>query len=330
VKKITVTGPGQWELGDVPAPVPAASEMLLAPKRIGICATDLEILNGSMVYLRDGRATLPLTPGHEWVAEVVDPGEWGDDFAPGDLVVGECSIGCGVCALCAAGAYHLCPDRAETGLIRRDGALTELMTFPAAATHRLPPGMAVDDAALIEPTAIAVQAVRRLRPRRGSRVLVVGAGTIGYLVAAVLTAVHSVSVAVTDPDTGKLERVAAVGGTEPEIGELFDGVVEASGARAGIATAVGRAAPGGRIVVVGLTGLAEVPTPLDRIVVDELEVLGSIGSPGVWTDTIGLVASGLVRPSALVTSTFPLARFADAVRAAESHAPGLGKLLIAP
>jgi threonine dehydrogenase-like Zn-dependent dehydrogenase len=330
VRKVTVTGPGEWGLVDVPAPVPSASEMLLAPKRVGLCATDLEILNGSLVYLRDGRATLPLTPGHEWVAEVVDPGEWADDFAPGDLVVGECSIGCGVCTLCSAGAYHLCPDRAETGLVRRDGALSELMAFPAASTHRLPPGMALDDAALIEPTAIATRAVQRLRAPRGSRVLVVGAGTIGYLVAAVLTAVHSISVAIIDPDRGKLERVAAVGAAEPDIGERFDAVVEASGAPAGIAAAVERAAPGARIVLVGLTGLADVPTPLDRVVVGELDLLGSIGSPGVWADTIGLVASGLVRPSALVTATFPLERFPDAVRAVEGRAPGLGKLLIEP
>jgi L-iditol 2-dehydrogenase len=330
VKQIVVTGPGEWELRDVPAPTPAASELLLAPKLVGLCATDLEILNGSLIYLREGRAALPLTPGHEWVAEVVDPGEWADDFAPGDIVVGECSIGCGVCALCGAGAYHLCAERTETGIVHRDGALAELMVFPAAAAHRIGPGVELEDAALVEPTAIAFRAVQRLRASSGSRVLIVGGGTIGYLVAAILTVVHGASVALIDPDALKRTRAAAVGAGEAGEDEQFEYVVEASGAPGGIGTAIERAAPGGRVVVVGLTGRPELPAPIDRVVVSELDLLGSIGSPGVWADTIRLVAGGLVRPSALVSAIFPLDRFADAVETAESHAPGVGKLLIRP
>ena len=330
MKRIAVTGAGSWELSDGPDPVIGPSELLLAPKLVGLCATDLEILDGSMAYFREGRAVFPITPGHEWVAEVVDPGEWADDFAPGDLVVGECSIGCGVCSLCGAGAYHLCPDRTETGIVHRDGGLAELMAFPAASTHRIPPGVDAQDAALIEPTAIAFRAVQRLRVRSGSRVLVIGAGTIGYLVAAILTAVHAADVAVIDPDAGKLRRAAAVGAGAPGPGERFDRIVEASGAAAGVASAVERAAPGARIVVVGLTGQADVPVPIDQVVVGELDVVGSIGSPGVWSDTIDLVARGLVAPSALVTATMPIDRFAEAVRIAESRTPGVGKLLIQP
>ncbi len=107
---------------------------------MGLCATDLELLDGSMVYLRHGRAHLPLVPGHEWVARVEDPGAPEPGFAVGDIVVGECSIGCGDCPVCASGGYHQCPRRQETGVMNRDGALAQQLRFPARSAHAVPQG----------------------------------------------------------------------------------------------------------------------------------------------------------------------------------------------
>ena len=114
MNKISVRGPGAAVVVRAPSPAPGPGDILLAPLLVGICATDLELINGSLIYLRTGQTKLPITPGHEWVAEVVALGPGVTAFALGDRVVGECSVGCGSCPACTAGAYHRCPDKQET------------------------------------------------------------------------------------------------------------------------------------------------------------------------------------------------------------------------
>src|SRR4051812_30700639 len=97
MRALVISGAGRHALLDHELPPANADDLLLAPLAAGLCATDLELLDGSMVCLRDGRARLPLVPGHEWLALVVEPGTPDSGFVVGDVVVGECSIGCGDC-----------------------------------------------------------------------------------------------------------------------------------------------------------------------------------------------------------------------------------------
>src|SRR5665811_1349220 len=94
MKRLVITGADRYEVRDSAPPEPADDEILIAPLRVGICATDLELIDGSMVYLRNGLTSLPLTPGHEWVGRVVGLGSSVRGFSLGNRVVGECSIGC--------------------------------------------------------------------------------------------------------------------------------------------------------------------------------------------------------------------------------------------
>lgn len=188
MRRLMITGPGSAEIVRVPDPERLPGMILVAPLRVGVCATDRELFEGTLVHLRSGIAKYPITPGHEWVGRVLSSDE--SRLPVGSLVVGECSIGCGRCVACTAGSYHLCPDRAETGIIRRDGALSEVMSFPAASAHVVPDAVRLEDAALIEPTAVAYRAIRRLDPSPRSRVLVLGAGTLGHLAGALLSQVE--------------------------------------------------------------------------------------------------------------------------------------------
>src|SRR3954463_12892799 len=104
MRALVISGPGRYAVLEHELPPANPDDLLLAPLAVGLCATDLELLDGSMVYLRNGRTQLPLVPGHEWVARVLDPGGPDTGFVAGDLVVGECSIGCDDCLLCAMGA----------------------------------------------------------------------------------------------------------------------------------------------------------------------------------------------------------------------------------
>lgn len=330
MKHVSIIGSGRFEVCDTSPPIPGPNDLLIAPLRVGICATDLELLDGSMVYLRTGKTSFPLTPGHEWVGRVVDLGRAVVDFAAGDIVVGECSVGCGHCAICSAGAYHRCLDRRETGIMGLGGGLTELMTFPSASAHAVPSGIGLEDAALVEPTAVAYRAILRLAPQNGSSVLIVGGGTLGYLAAAVLKNCFAMDVAVAASRETSLNRLRAIGVREPGVGEHFTNILEAAGTELALNSAFERLGPGGRLVLIGLTGLEAVPMPVDNIVVGDQEIIGSIGSPGVWPEVLRIIASGAVSPSALVTHTFSLQNFDQAIELLSQRDSTTGKILIAP
>jgi L-iditol 2-dehydrogenase len=230
--------------------------------------------------------------------------------------------------VCASGAYHQCPRRQETGVMNRDGALAQQLRFPAHSAHAVPRGVAVEDAVFAEPTAVALRAVLRSGAQPRSRVLVVGAGTLGWLAAAVFLDLLNADVAALEPDNGRMERLLALGVRPAGAGEVFDIVLEASGTPGGAAAALDRLGPRGRLVVIGLTGAKSVPVDLDRVVVNDQVVLGSLGSPGVWPQALELLGRGRVRPSALVTHRYPLEAVGEAVATMRDRAPGTGKILV--
>jgi threonine dehydrogenase-like Zn-dependent dehydrogenase len=227
----------------------------------------------------------------------LDPGVPDSGFAVGDVVVGECSIGCGDCPVCASSAYHQCPRRQETGVMNRDGALAQQLRFPARSAHAVPPGVAVEDAVFAEPTAVALRAVLRSGAEPRARVLVVGGGTLGWLAGAVFLDLLDADVAALEPDAGRMERLASLGVREAGARDVFDVVLEASGSRGGVAAALDRLGRSGRLVVIGLTGAESVPVDLDRVVVNDQVILGSLGSPDVWPQALELLGRGRVRPA---------------------------------
>jgi L-iditol 2-dehydrogenase len=194
----------------------------------------------------------------------------------------------------------------------------------------VPPGVDVEDAVFAEPTAVALRAVLRSAAEPRSRVLVVGGGTLGWLAAAVFLDLLNADVAALEPDAGRRERLAALGVRTADAGEVFDVVLEASGSRSGAAAALDRLGPSGRLVVVGLTGAESVPVDLDRVVVNDQVILGSLGSPGVWPQALELLGRGRVRPSGLITHRYPLEAVEDAIATIRDRAPGTGKVLVLP
>ncbi len=330
MKSLRILGPGKFELSEIAIPVPAQGELLLSPVVVGMCATDLELIDGSMVYLRNGLARFPFTPGHEWVARIDAVGDGVSNFSIGDLVVGECSIGCGNCDLCLTGAYNRCLGRLETGVMNLDGALSESMLFPADSAHLVPVGVRILDAVLVEPLAIAFRAIQRSRVQKGESVLVVGAGSIGLLTIKLLVHALGIPASIMEPNAFRLDRAEKFGAVGYKNGDLFTHVIEASGAPAGIAAAHGALAAGGRLVLVGLTGQETVSLATDEIVVKDQEIIGSLGSPGVWPQVLELLASAPINPSELVTHHFPLTQIQSAIDLAREKNPNTGKILIWP
>jgi 2-desacetyl-2-hydroxyethyl bacteriochlorophyllide A dehydrogenase len=208
MRAIEFHGDERLELVERPDPTPGPGELLIAPSAVGICGTDVEIFEGSLAYFRMGLAEYPIVPGHEWTGVVVDVGKDVHGFTPGDRVVGEVAIGCGVCVRCRAGRSHLCARRTETGIVHMDGAMASRLVFPAAYAHRV--DMPARAAALVEPTSVALHAVRR-GDVAGKTVLAVGAGPIGLLVAQCARAEGASQVVVTDVRADRLTLAAALG-----------------------------------------------------------------------------------------------------------------------
>jgi 2-desacetyl-2-hydroxyethyl bacteriochlorophyllide A dehydrogenase len=326
-----LTGPGTLELLAADPPEPGPHDLVVRPDAVGVCGTDLELVAGSMTYLTSGFARYPIVPGHEWTGVVTATGAAVGGFAVGDRVVGEVPIGCGSCAQCAAGRYHVCPHRTETGIAGRAGAMATTLVFPAAAAHRLPPSVDPADAAMVEPLSVAYRGVTRSGVRRGEALTVIGGGTIGLLCALTAKAlgIDDVHVVELDPDRRRfaeglgLAVSAAPAGPAPR-------VVEASGTAGGIVAALDACLDGGSVVLLGLTGAAATPVDLDRVVVRDITLHGCLGSPGVWSDVVALVAERRLRPSVLVSHRFALDDAPAAFALAARREPGVRKILVLP
>ena len=221
-----------------------------------------------MAYFRDGLAQYPIVPGHEWTGTVVEVGSGVRAFAPGDRVVGEVAIGCGVCVRCRAGRRHLCARRTETGIVHMDGAMASRLVFPAAFAHKV--DLPTRAAALVEPTSVALHAVRR-GAVGGKGVLVVGAGPIGLLVAQCAVAEGAAGVVVTDRRKDRL-AVAAGLGFATYAGDADDGIdvaIVCAGGPAAIGASFAAVRPGGTVVALGLSGAPTIPFDFDGLVVRE-------------------------------------------------------------
>jgi L-iditol 2-dehydrogenase len=356
MRAIEFHGAEQLEIVERPDPAPGEGQLLIEPTAVGICGTDIEVFDGSLAYFRMGIAEYPIVPGHEWTGTVVDVGAGVRGFSAGDRVVGEVAIGCGICVRCLAGRRHLCARRTETGIVHMDGAMATRMVFPAAFAHRVE--LEPRAGALVEPTSVALHAVRRGRVA-GQRVLVVGAGPIGLLVAQCARAEGAASVVVTDtredrltlaaalgfpraaalPDAAPLEDHAhGAGWGDPAtiqavldaIGEqdLIDVAILCAGGPAAIAAAFAGVRPGGTVVAVGLSGAPTIPFDWDGLVVRDVDLIGVLGSVGYWPDAIELITSGQVKTEPLVTGAYPLDRTRDALE--QLVKPGTLKVLIQP
>jgi 2-desacetyl-2-hydroxyethyl bacteriochlorophyllide A dehydrogenase len=335
MKAIQVIGPEMARLVELPLPEPVAGEVAIRVEAVGICGTDLEIIGGNMAYYTAGLARYPVVIGHEWVGEVAALGEGVAGLAVGDRVVGEVSIGCMTCPTCRSGAYHRCPRRTETGVMNRDGGMAERVVLPAWAVHRVARTVDLRSAALVEPTAIAYNAVRLATVGPESRVAVVGDGPIGLLLLQVARAKGARHVVVIGADyrrmalarqLGALAVVDARMGRSVDAvrdamgGEAPDVVLEASGTSAGVEAAVAVAAPGAIVVLQGLMGqLPDRALDLDHVVVNDLTLRGALGSPGIWPEVIALIEEGHVDPSTIVTHDRPLSDYAEVLEEVRSR-----------
>ncbi|MGJ5830646.1 zinc-dependent alcohol dehydrogenase [Streptomyces ossamyceticus] len=310
MRAFVLTGPGAYEVREVPSPVAGPGEAVVDVERVGVCGTDVEFFTGEMAYLHQGHAAYPLRPGHEWCGRVTAVGDGVDPGWIGRRVMGDTMLGCGGCRRCLRGRRHVCEARQEVGIRgARDGALAERLAVPASSLHALPDSVDAVLGALVEPGGNALRAARAAAPGPGDRALVLGPGTIGLLTAMFLRAAGA-EVHLMGATEGSLAFARDLGfehvWTEDSVPGLpFDAVVDASNAAPLPARALELVEPGGRLVYIGLAGE---PSPLDSraLVLKDVTAVGILSaSPGLDA-TIRAYADATVDPGPLVAATVGL------------------------
>ncbi|KAI1470778.1 GroES-like protein [Daldinia caldariorum] len=186
---------------------PDLGELQIAIKSTGICGSDVsyykKFANGDLC------ACAPLSLGHESSGTVVAVGPQVHGFRVGDRVALEVGVPCGQCGICRKGRYNLCKKMrfrsSAKSVPHFQGTLQERINHPAIWCHKLPDQVSFEAAALLEPLSVAIHAVNRATPAPGSTALVIGAGTVGLLTAAMARQSGCTSVTITDVDAGRVK-----------------------------------------------------------------------------------------------------------------------------
>ncbi|MEZ5287589.1 MAG: alcohol dehydrogenase catalytic domain-containing protein [Vicinamibacterales bacterium] len=263
-------------------------EVLVRVSFVGICGTDIEILEGTLGYYRSGMADYPIVPGHESSGTIATVGPRVTDLNEGDRVVVECIQGCGECPECQRDEAIRCRERREVGVMGQDGAYAAYLVTRARYVHRIPAEVTLAQAALAEPLAVVVKGLRRLGSQpegdRRRRCAVVGAGTIGQLAARVL-AHRGHAVTVIDKERGRLGLLNGLVETTESLDgiEQFDWVVEATGNQAVLSTLLQRSATGATILLMGLP-YGQTPFSFESVVSFDRTIVGTVGSSGADFD----------------------------------------------
>lgn len=314
MRAVRIPEPGRIEVGQVPDPRPGPGQVLVDVRACGVCGTDLHIADGHFAP-----TPYPIVPGHEFSGTVTGIGaDTTTDLSLGARVAVDPSLFCGHCPACRRGRGNLCANWGATG-DTVDGAFAERVVVPVATVHALPDSLSFEQGALVEPLSCAVHGVRRLGTEVGETALVVGVGTMGLLLVQLL-ARAGLTVTAVDRVPSRLEVAARTGATRvaTSIAELdgrqFDAVVDVTGVAAVIEEGLDRVSRGGRFLVFGVAPAeARVALSPFRIYNDEITVIGSMAVLHSFGTALDLIATGAVDTTGLVTHTFPLEGYAEAL-----------------
>ncbi|MBI0297284.1 L-idonate 5-dehydrogenase [Streptomyces sp. PRKS01-29] len=333
-----IHGQGDLRVEELPEPEPAPGQALVAIRYGGICGSDLHYHRHGGVG--DFRLREPMVLGHEVVGTVVAYGEGATGPAVGTPVAVHPATPCEVCPECADGRANVCRDTRYLGSAARfphvQGGFASRIAVPAAQLRALPDGLDPRRAALAEPLAVALHAVRRAGAVKGRHVLVTGAGPIGCLTIAAARAAGAATITATDLLPRALEFAAAAGATscvradDPDDphwpSEGVDVAIEASGVAAGLDTCLRRVRRGGVVVQLGMLPPGQSPFAGNVLVSREIELRGALRFHTEFDDALRLLAA---EPSfdALISGVRPVGAAAEAFALAADRSQSCKVLL---
>lgn len=270
-QSVVIKGLHRAEMEEVPIPEMKPGDILLEVDYVGICRTDLEVLEGTLGYYRDGVADYPIVPGHEFSGTIVKIGsnnKFRERFKIGQKVVGECILS------------RRSEDRKEVGVINYNGAYSQYIVMPGDALHKIENGLDSKKASLAEPVAVVLRAIRRIKDRLfpGAKVAVMGAGPIGNLCAQALT-LEGYKVTIFDRNATRLELLKEkVEGVSLVVEGLdkFDVIIEATGSKELLEQVIKESRTDGTIMLLGFP-YGDISYNFEDLVGHEKVFAGSVG-----------------------------------------------------
>lgn len=344
---LVVSAPNAFAVEEVQRPRPGDFEVLCRVRAVAICGTDPHIIAGEFPGFWPKQ--WPLVPGHEWCGDVVEVGAGAAalGWEAGTRVAGTSHAACGYCRRCVEGRYNICENFGVEGLHAQyghnaDGAYAEYVVHSVKSVFAVPDSLSDEEAAMLDPTAIALHTVIRGGQRAGDTVVVVGPGVMGLLVAESAHALGAGRVVVV----GRGQRLAKAAGlghatvdfsaVDPvaAIRELTGGsgadvALECSGAPEAVGQCVDMVRKGGRVAAIGIPP-GDAGVPMRRLVLDEIDLVGVRASAGEMPRAIELVAGGRLRLRELITHRFGLEEFAAAYATFTERRDGALKVIVRP
>jgi L-iditol 2-dehydrogenase len=348
MQALVVVEPNRLEIHEVPVPVPGPNEVLARVRAVSICGTDAHLIHGD--YPGFWPPSFPFIPGHEWAGEIValGPGAEKYGWTVGDRVAGTSHDACGVCRECVEGRYNLCENYGREGLHRQyghnhQGADAEYVVQGVKTIFALPDALSFEDGALIDPASIALHVANRGEVRPGDTVVITGAGAIGLLAGDTARVRGAARVILVERQRLRLAKARAMGfeTIDTEAGDPVatlremtgglgaDVALECAGVPVTVQWALAMLRRGGRCAAVGIPTVG-VEVAMQKLVLDELELVGSRASAGEMRRVMPLVEQGRVRVRDVMTHTFPLDAYGDAIATFNDPDSGAVKIIITP
>ncbi len=321
MKAAVCEGPRKISIKDVRIPMPGPGEALIKVEASSICGSDVRAYLGmhpDVVY--------PVILGHEFSGQVAALGEGVEDFQIGDSVIVEPLFPCRECPVCMAGDYNLCDDLVMAGF-QVPGSFAEYAMARTAMLYPKDESLSFDEAALVEPLAVAFHAVKRAGVSIGDTVVVMGVGGVGLLTVQVARKAGAKVIA-TDVSSDKLHLAANLGADyvanahTVNLQELLmavtgergaDVVIECAGTQETLARTVELVRRGGTIVMVGWTGNELDQLPLTKVTMSEINLLGSAIYCRDFPGAIELAVSKEVDLNSMISHEFELSELGDAL-----------------
>lgn len=324
-------GVDDLKIEEIDVPKMGPDDVLVKVKAVGVCGSDVH-------FYKEGRIG-PYVPkpghilGHEAAGEIVAVGENVKDRKVGDRVALEPGTPCGKCDLCKKGKYNLCKDMMFMSHPdpAREGAMVEYTVMPAGFTYLLPESMSFEEGAMIEPLAVAMQALKRGRVKAGQTVAILGCGPIGLSMLLACKAFGCTEIYMTDLIEYRLNYAKEFGATkvfnikkedfvkgimEATGGRGVDVVIEAAGSPEAYKYCTSVATKGGVVVFVGMSAEEMFPINVFEIIDKELDITSVFRYENVYEQAIRLAGAGLIDMKKIITHKMPLEKAAEAMDAA--------------
>lgn len=312
-------GHGGIEIRDLPVPTAQEGWVVIAPVGTGVCGTDLHLIEGDYPHGR-----FPVVPGHEFAGYVTQVGPGVTGFAQGDYVGVNPNISCGTCTWCRIDATNLCLELRPVG-VAIDGSVAEYVTVPQQIVFPLNRSIDHRAAPLIEPFSCVLHALERVPDWRDTEIVIFGAGSIGLMAIILAQAEDAAGVRIVEPNAarrnaalklGALEAVTSAAGLERKV---FDIALDASGHPGAIADAIAALGPRGRLIQMGVASpSATVALSPYEVFAKELSIVGSNSLAEKYPEAAERMVDLQSGLTSLITATYTLEEYADALTAAKS------------